>query len=61
MVWNVQGSHTLKLSGGNQLTLGAGVRNLFDKRYYTRSFDDNNQGIYAGQPRTIYVQADVKF
>ncbi|WP_414630075.1 hypothetical protein, partial [Citrobacter koseri] len=26
-----------------------------------RSYDDNNKGIYAGQPRTLYLQGSLKF
>lgn len=37
------------------------MKNLFDRRYYTRSLDDNNKGLYVGQPRTLYVQASVGF
>lgn len=39
--------------------LAVGVRNLFDKAYFTRSFDDNNLGKYIEEPRTIYVQFSV--
>ena len=42
------------------LKLGAGVKNIFDKQYFTRS-SDNNSGIYVGEPRTFYVQASVGF
>ena len=38
-----------------------GVKNLFNRSFYTRSYDDNNKGLYLGQPRTVYVQASVKF
>ncbi|MFR6579180.1 MAG: hypothetical protein ACLUQ2_10250, partial [Klebsiella pneumoniae] len=24
-------------------------------------YDDNNKGIYAGQPRTLYMQGSLKF
>ncbi|WP_437615158.1 TonB-dependent Fe(3+) dicitrate receptor FecA [Erwinia sp. V71] len=43
------------------LNLAVGVKNIFDHHYFTRSFDDNNKGIYAGQPRTVYLQGSVKF
>ncbi|MBO3275112.1 TonB-dependent Fe(3+) dicitrate receptor FecA [Pseudomonas schmalbachii] len=60
MVWSARGSYDFgpQLNG---LELSAGVKNLFDRRYYTRSFDDNNKGLYVGQPRTLYVQASVGF
>jgi len=38
-----------------------GVKNLFNREYYTRSFDDNNKGKYVGEPRTLYVQTSVAF
>ena len=37
-----------------------GVKNLFDKDYFTRS-TDNNGGKFAGQPRTFFVNASVAF
>ncbi|WP_454848582.1 TonB-dependent receptor family protein [Rhizobium binxianense] len=37
-----------------------GVKNLFDKEYFTRS-TDNNGGKFAGQPRTFFVNASVAF
>lgn len=43
------------------LRLGGGIKNLFDRRYFTRSFDDNNNGIYVGQPRTLYLQLSAAF
>ncbi|MFJ5361529.1 TonB-dependent Fe(3+) dicitrate receptor FecA [Pectobacterium sp. CHL-2024] len=46
----------------SDLNLAFGVKNLFDHDYYTRSnSDDNNKGIYAGQPRTFYMQGSLKF
>ncbi|RMH92984.1 TonB-dependent siderophore receptor [Lysobacter pythonis] len=60
MVWGLHGSHAFG-SNYKDLTLGVGVRNVFGKRYFTRSFDDNNRGIYVGQPRTLYLQASMKF
>jgi Fe(3+) dicitrate transport protein len=44
----------------NNLKLAVGVKNLFDRRYYTRS-TDNNGGKFVGQPRTIYMQASMAF
>lgn len=60
MIWGLHGRYELGPAYKNA-SLGAGIRNLSDKRYFTRSFDDNNRGIYAGQPRTLYLQASVKF
>ena len=37
------------------LNLAFGVKNIFDQDYFIRSYDDNNKGIYAGQPRTLYM------
>ena len=42
------------------LKVAVGVKNLFDRRYFNRSVD-NNGGKYVGQPRTLYVQASVAF
>ena len=44
----------------SNLKLAVGVKNLFDRRYYNRSID-NNGGKYVGQPRTLYLQASVAF
>jgi Fe(3+) dicitrate transport protein len=37
-----------------------GVKNLFDKEYFTRS-TDNNGGKFVGQPRTFFVNASITF
>jgi len=44
----------------HDMKLALGVKNLFDRRYYTRS-TDNNGGKFVGQPRTVYLQASVAF
>jgi Fe(3+) dicitrate transport protein len=44
----------------SNLNVGAGVKNIFDKQYFTRS-SDNNSGMYVGAPRTFFVQASVGF
>ena len=45
----------------SDLKVAVGVKNLFNRQYYTRSFDDNNKGKYVGEPRTLYVQTSVAF
>ncbi|MFD4836585.1 TonB-dependent receptor family protein [Achromobacter sp. NPDC058515] len=44
----------------NDLRVAVGIKNLFDRRYFTRS-TDNNGGKFVGQPRTVYLQASVAF
>lgn len=44
----------------SNLKLGAGIKNLFNQQYFTRS-SDNNSGMYLGEPRTFFVQASVGF
>ena len=59
-VWAARGS--VDLAGGPAaFRLSLGMKNLFDHRYYTRSFDDNNMGKYVAQPRTVYVQLSSRF
>jgi Fe(3+) dicitrate transport protein len=44
----------------NNLKVAVGVKNLFDRRYFTRS-TDNNGGKYVGQPLTVYMQASLSY
>ena len=47
-------------SEASNLNVGAGIKNLLNQQYSTRS-SDNNAGIYLGEPRTFFVQASVGF
>lgn len=60
MLWGARVSYDFGPEMAN-LNLAFGVKNIFNREYYTRSYDDNNKGIYAGQPRTLYMQGSVKF
>ena len=60
MLWGARAGYDFGPQYAN-LNLAVGVKNLFDHEYFTRAFDDNNKGLYAGQPRTIYMQGAVKF
>lgn len=59
MLWGARAEYDFGPQMGN-LHMAFGVKNLFDQAYFTRS-DDNNKGIYAGQPRTFYMQGSLKF
>ncbi|VVO64828.1 Fe(3+) dicitrate transport protein FecA [Pseudomonas fluorescens] len=59
VTWNVRGGYDFGPQVSN-LKLGAGVKNVFDKQYFTRS-SDNNSGMYVGAPRTFFVQASLGF
>lgn len=59
VTWNVRSGYDFGPSVSN-LKVGAGVKNVFDKQYFTRS-SDNNSGMYVGAPRTFFVQASVGF
>jgi Fe(3+) dicitrate transport protein len=59
VTWNVRGGYDFGSQLSN-LKVGAGVKNIFDKQYFTRS-SDNNSGMYVGAPRTFFVQASVGF
>jgi Fe(3+) dicitrate transport protein len=57
-LWNAQASWTVP--GKKGLDLTAGVNNLLDRRYFTRTVD-GNLGKLVGAPRTIYVQGRYAF
>lgn len=57
--WNLRSEYGFGPQLAN-LKVAVGVKNLFDRRYFTRSVDNNN-GLYVGQPRTYFVQASVDF
>ncbi|WP_211473530.1 TonB-dependent receptor family protein [Collimonas humicola] len=56
--WNAQASW--KVPGLKGAELLAGVNNLADKRYFTRT-TDSNIGKLVGAPRTVYVQGRIAF
>ncbi|MFF7710455.1 TonB-dependent Fe(3+) dicitrate receptor FecA [Pseudomonas sp. NPDC007930] len=60
MLWNSRAGYDFG-PGLNDLNVAVGVKNLFNREYFTRSFDDNNKGKYVGEPRTVYVQTSVAF
>ncbi|AWK43981.1 TonB-dependent Fe(3+) dicitrate receptor FecA [Photorhabdus laumondii] len=60
MLWDTRVAYDFGPQMAN-LSVAFGVKNIFDHEYYTRSYDDNNKGIYAGQPRTFYMQGSLKF
>lgn len=60
MLWGARVAYDFGPQAAN-LNLAFGVKNLFDQEYYTRAYDDNNKGIYAGQPRTLYLQGSLTF
>ncbi|MNF54071.1 Fe(3+) dicitrate transport protein FecA precursor [compost metagenome] len=57
--WNGRGEYAFGPQLAN-LKVAVGVKNIFDRQYYTRS-TDNNLGKYLGQPRTLYLQTSVAF
>ena len=59
-VWHLRAGYDFGGTMSN-LSLNMGVKNIFNRTFYTRSHDDSNTGLYLGQPRTVYVQASVKF
>ncbi|MBW9800006.1 TonB-dependent receptor, partial [Escherichia coli] len=60
MLWGARVAYDFGSQMAN-LNLALGVKNIFDHEYYIRSYDDNNKGLYAGQPRTLYLQGSMKF
>lgn len=60
MLWGTRAGYQFGADMAN-LNLAIGVKNLFDHEYFTRSYDDNNKGLYTGQPRTFYMQGSLKF
>jgi len=65
---DIPGFATLGLRVGYQagkelhkLRVAVGVKNLLDRRYFTRSTDNNGGGKYVGMPRTVYLQATLPF
>ncbi|CCG88693.1 TonB-dependent Fe(3+) dicitrate receptor FecA [Erwinia piriflorinigrans] len=60
MLWGARANYDFGPQYAN-LNMAVGVKNIFDHEYFTRAYDDNNKGIYAGQPRTVYLQGSLKF
>ncbi len=56
-IWNTR--MTYEVAPGTKLSVG--VANVFDKLYYTRASIEDNAGIYAGPPRTAYVELRTRF
>ncbi len=58
--WNIGGSKTFEIDDA-EATLNFGVKNIFDERYFTRASVENNGGIFAGAPRSFYLELNTKF
>ncbi|MDI3324544.1 TonB-dependent siderophore receptor [Pontibacterium granulatum] len=58
--WNLSAQRDLTLAGlDTQISFG--IKNLFDKRYFTRASIENNGGLYVGEPRTAYIEVATTF
>ena len=56
----VRASYDFSNTQLNGLRVGCGVKNLFDREYYTRSADQVG-GMYVGAPQTYYLQTSFDF
>lgn len=56
----VRASYDFSNTQLNGLKVGFGVKNLFDREYYTRSADQVG-GMYVGAPQTYYLQTSFDF
>lgn len=57
VLWNGQVAYDF----ANGPTVAFGMTNIFDQPYYTRASVEANGGIFAGAPRTAYVQTKFVF
>jgi Fe(3+) dicitrate transport protein len=58
--WNLVLNRALHW-GQRDARVSLGVKNLFDKAYFTRASIENNGGIYAGAPRSVYLELSSSF
>ncbi|WP_372831318.1 TonB-dependent receptor family protein [Pontibacterium sp.] len=58
--WHLTAQRDLKLAGLDA-SLSLGIKNLFDKRYFTRASIENNGGLYVGEPRTAFIELVTNF
>ncbi len=51
-----------KLMANNQMSIAVGVKNVFARDYYIRETPSTSleSGIYAGMPRTFYLETEIK-
>ncbi|WP_341704691.1 TonB-dependent siderophore receptor [Ferrovibrio sp.] len=57
LIWNTQVSYEF----AEGPTIVFGVNNIFDQAYYTRASVEANGGLFAGAPRTAYIQTRFLF
>ncbi|WP_191969979.1 TonB-dependent receptor family protein [Methylobacterium planeticum] len=57
VIWNARATYAVT----PESRLGLGVVNVFDRRYFTRASAEDNGGIFAGPPRTLYVELRTRF
>ncbi|AWN42222.1 TonB-dependent siderophore receptor [Methylobacterium durans] len=57
VIWNARATYAV--TPASRLSLG--VANVFDRRTFTRASAEDNGGIFAGPPRTLYVELRTRF
>jgi len=59
-IWDTKVTKDLSDRNGG-LEVGFGVKNILDRRHYTRASIENNGGIYVGAPRTFFAEVKATF